>query len=291
MKRIATFIAIAVLAPTLALAQTDWSKVEVKATKLAGNVWMLRGAGGNIGVSAGPDGVLIVDDQFAPLAEKIHAALKEINPGKLKFVLNTHFHGDHTGGNVVFGLEAPVIAQTNVRKRLEVPEDVHGMHFDALPENALPVVTFDRSLSIHFNGEEIEVIHYPHGHTDGDSVIFFTGSNVIHMGDDFWNGMFPFVDLENGGNVDGMIHAVDSALEKASPGAKIIPGHGPLGSIADLEAFRSMLVETTRIVRGEMAEGKTLDEMKKAGLPEQFQKWSTKFIDTSAWIETIYKRK
>src|SRR5262245_14431624 len=182
--------------------QQDFSKVEVKASHVAGAVHMLTGAGGNIGVSVGPDGILIVDDQFAPLAEKIRAALKTLGEGKLRFVLNTHWHGDHTGGNVAFGPEAPVLAHTNVRKRLEEGSEKPRPTPPA-PKEALPIITFDESLSVHFNGEEIKVLHYPHGHTDGDSVIFFTKSNVVHLGDDFFAGRFPFVDLERGGGAEG----------------------------------------------------------------------------------------
>src|SRR5258705_1387650 len=176
----------------------DFSKVEIKTTKVAGNVYMLQGSGGNIGVSVGPDGILIVDDEFAPLADKIKAALKGLGEGKLKFILNTHWHGDHTGGNGVFGPEAPIIAQTNVRKRLADGYSSPNYNVKPAPKEALPVVTFDQTLSVHFNGEEIRVLHFPHGHTDGDSVIFFTTSNVVHMGDDFFAGSFPFVDLERG---------------------------------------------------------------------------------------------
>jgi len=168
-------------------AQTDFSKVEIKVTKVAGNVYMLEGAGGNIGVSVGDDGILIVDDQFAPLADKIRAALKGIADKKLRFILNTHWHGDHTGGNEAFGPEAPVIAHDNVRKRMAVEQksEVFKRTTPASPKEALPVITFNQNLTVHFNGEEIRAIHFPHGHTDGDSVIFFSQSNVVHLGDDF----------------------------------------------------------------------------------------------------------
>jgi cyclase len=179
--------------------QQDFSNVQIKAIHVAKNIYMLQGAGGNIGVSVGPDGILIVDDQFAPLAGKISAALKELNPGKLKFVLNTHYHGDHTGGNTQFGREAHIVAHTNVRKRLggNNPEGKAG----------LPVITFDDALSIHFNGEEIKAIHVPPAHTDSDCVIYFTGANVIHFGDTFFSGRFPNIDLNGGGSVRGFIRA------------------------------------------------------------------------------------
>lgn len=270
----------------------DFTKVEIKVTKVNGNVYMLEGAGGNIGVSVGPDGILIVDDQFAPLADKIKAALKTLGDGKLKFVLNTHYHGDHTGGNVAFGPDAPIIAQTNVRKRLT--EEQKSKFFNRTtppsPKEALPVITFDESVSVFFNGEEIKVIHFPHGHTDGDSVIFFTGSNVVHMGDDFFNGRFPVVDLEAGGDVEGMTKNVGGIIARLSkqPGLKIIPGHGPLSDIEGLKSFHRMLVKTTNIVRKRMAAGMTLDQIKAKGLPEEWKSWGTGFIKTDLWITLIY---
>lgn len=274
-----------------AYAQQDFSKVEVKAQKVAGNVHMLQGAGGNIGVSVGTDGILIVDDQFAPLADKIKAALKTLGEGKLKFVLNTHWHGDHTGGNAVFGPEAPIIAHDNVRKRLatEQKSEFFKRTTPAAPKEALPVITFGQSLSVHFNGEEIRVIHFPQGHTDGDSVIFFTTSNVVHMGDDFFASRFPFVDLESGGNVEGLTKNIGEIIGKLPADVKIIPGHGPLSTLDDLKNYHRMLVETTDIVRKKMAAGKTLAEIKTEGLPDQWKDWGTGFIKTDLWLEIIHR--
>jgi glyoxylase-like metal-dependent hydrolase (beta-lactamase superfamily II) len=268
----------------------DFSKVEIKATKVAGNVYMLEGSGGNIGVSVGPEGILIVDDQFAPLADKIKAALKTLGEGKLKFVLNTHYHFDHTGGNIAFGPDAPIIAQTNVRKRLSAEQKSRFLNLTipASPKEALPVITFDNAVSIFFNGEEIKVIHFPPGHTDGDSVIFFTGSNVIHMGDDFFNARFPFVDLESGGDVEGLTKNIGDIISKLPPGVKIIPGHGALSDAEGLKSFHNMLVQTTDIVRKRMAAGKTLDQIKAEGLPEEWKTWGTGFIKTDLWLTLIY---
>ncbi len=268
--------------------QQDFSKVEIKVIPAAGNVYMLEGAGGNIGVSAGPDGVLIVDDQFAPLAEKIRAALKGINPGPLKFVLNTHFHGDHTGGNPAFGTEATIVAQENVRKRLEAGSDVHGMKTPPMTGPGLPVITFQDSVSVHFNGEELRIIHYPHGHTDGDSVIFFTKSNVVHMGDDFFAGRFPFIDLDNGGSVQGMTAGVEKVLAQIPADAKVIPGHGPLSDVNGLKAYHHMLVATAAIVQKQIKAKKTLAQIQTQGLPSEWKEWGSGFIDTKTWIETIY---
>jgi cyclase len=290
-KRLSYVLAflIALFISPAALAQQDFSKVEIKATKVAGAVYMLEGSGGNIGVSVGPDGILIVDDQFAPLADKIRAALKALGDGKLKFVLNTHYHGDHTGGNAKFGPEAPIIAHDNVRKRLAQENKVLSQVVPASPREALPVITFDQSLSVFFNGEEIRAIHFPHGHTDGDSVIFFTGSNVVHMGDDFFAGKFPFVDIDNGGAVENLAKNVADILARLPAGVKIIPGHGPLSTPDDLKLFHRMLVETTDIVRKQIAAGKTLDQIKSAGLPEEWKSWGTGFIKAPQWLELIYQ--
>jgi cyclase len=281
------------LAATCASAQqTDFSKVQIKVTKVDGNVYMLEGSGGNIGVSVGPDGILIVDDQFAPLADKIRAALRGLGEGKLRFILNTHWHGDHTGGNVVFGPEATIIAHDNVRKRLATEQklEVLKMTTPASPKEALPVITFDQSLSVHFNGEDIRAIHFPHGHTDGDSVIFFTKSNVVHLGDDFFaGGRFPFVDLESGGSVEGLTKNIAELITKIPPTAKLIPGHGPISTLEDLKNYHRMLVQTSEIVRQKMNAGKTLEQIKSEGLPDEWKSWGTGFIKTDAWIETIYK--
>src|ERR1051325_5500041 len=271
-------------------AAQDFSKVEIKTIKVAGNVYMLQGAGGNIGVSVGPDGILIVDDQFEPLADKIKAALKALGDGKLKFVLNTHYHGDHTGSNPVFGPDAPIIAQANVRKRLTVEQQnkFFGWKFPPMAKEGLPVVTFEDAVSVFFNGEEIKVIHYPHGHTDGDSVIFFTGSNVVHMGDDYFNGRFPVVDLENGGDVEGMAKNVGDIISKLPADIKVIPGHGALSNVEELKAFHRMLVETTNIVRKKIKAHKTLAQIKAEGLPDEWKPWGAVYIKTEMWLALVY---
>jgi cyclase len=271
-----------------ASAQEDYSKVQIKASRVGGNVHMLEGSGGNIGVSVGADGLLIIDDQFAPLAEKIRAALKELNQGKLKFILNTHWHGDHTGGNASFGPEAPIVAHTNVRKRLESGSTIPGRTVQPSPKEALPVITFDQSLSIHFNGEEIRVMHYPSGHTDGDSIIYFTTSNVIHMGDDFFAGKFPFVDLASGGSVEGLTKNIQDVIARLPANVKIIPGHGPISSLDDLKQYHQMLVETTAIVRQQKDAGKDVKQIQAQGLPEKYKEWGTGYVNTNRWLETIF---
>ena len=269
--------------------QPDFAKVEIKTEKAAGSVYVLYGVGGNIGVSAGPDGVLIVDDQFSPLADKIRAALKPLSPGALRFVLNTHFHFDHTHANPVFGREATIVAHANVRRRLATDVTVLGTTYKALPKEGLPVVTYDTTVSLHFNGEEIRVVHFPAGHTDGDSVVFFTASNVIHMGDDFFAARFPFVDIDSGGSVEGLIRNVGEIIAQAPAGVKIIPGHGPVSTVEDLRAYHAMLRETTDLVRKRMKAGRTLEQLKAEGLPEKWKEWGSGFVNTGRWIETIHR--
>lgn len=299
MKKLIALIVFVSLSPVSSLShssyghraalQGDLSKVEIKTHKLADNVYMLEGAGGNIGVTAGPDGLLMIDNQFAPLADKIRAALKQINPGRLRFVLNTHWHFDHTGGNIAFGPEATIIAHANVRKRMGAESRVLGNTVPPAPAVALPIVTYDMAASVHFNGEEVRVVHYPAGHTDGDSIILFTKSNVMHMGDAFFAGMFPFIDLDNGGDVEGLARNIADVIAKAPAGVKIIPGHGPVSTVEDLKTYHAMLQETTEIVRGRIAAGKTLEQVKAEGLPEKWKSWSWNFINTDMWLEIVYK--
>jgi glyoxylase-like metal-dependent hydrolase (beta-lactamase superfamily II) len=273
----------------VAHSQDRFDGVQITATHVAGNIYILEGFGGNIGASVGEDGVLIVDDQYTPLAEKIRAALAGVGGGELAFVLNTHWHGDHTSGNDAFGPEAPIIAHRNVRERLSRAQALPRRTYEARSKEALPVITFNDSLWLHFNGEDIRAIHFPHGHTDGDIVIFFPESNVVHTGDMFWNSLFPFIDLETGGQVHRAIEHVETLMEMIPRDAMIIPGHGDLSTYEDLESYHQMLTETTDFVRQGMAEGKSLDDLKAAGLPEKWADWSWSFIPTETWIETIYK--
>ena len=267
--------------------QPDFDKVEIKVTRVAGTVYMLEGAGGNIGASVGDDGIVIVDDQFAPLAPKIREALHGITAKPIKFILNTHYHGDHTGGNAIFGHDGPIIAHENVRARLAAGSTVRGNATPPAPKDALPVITFNDRATIHVNGEDIRAVHFPHGHTDGDSIIFFPQSNVIHMGDDFFNGMYPFVDTDNGGSVKGMLAAVDKVLSTMPDDAKVIPGHGPLSDKAGLRAFAEVLRGTTKAVADALAAGKTVDQMKADKILAQWDSWGKGFIKTDAWIETL----
>ena len=287
MRRV-TIIAIA-LAAVPAFAQQDFSKVEIKVTKVAGTVYMLQGSGGNIGVSVGEDGVVIVDDEFAPLVPKIKAALAGITNKPIKFILNTHYHGDHTGGNIELSKDGPIIAHENVRKRLQAGTSTLGRQTPPAPKEALPVVTFNDRATVHINGEDIRAIHMPHGHTDGDAVVWFTQSNVVHMGDDFFNGTFPFVDIDNGGSVRGMASNVEAVLAQIRDDTKVIAGHGPLGDKTTLRAFAEMIRSSMAAVDAAMKSGKTIDQIKQEKVLAPWEKWASNFITVDRWADTLYR--
>lgn len=279
------------IAPALA-ADDEFDKVEIKVHKVAGNIYMLEGEGGNIGVSVGPDGIVIVDDEFAPLAPKIKAALRTVGQDKpLRFVLNTHYHGDHTGGNVVFGESAAIIAHENVRNRLASGSKArNGRERPPAPKAALPVITFRDSVSVHLNGEEIRALHFPTGHTDGDSMIYFVGSNVVHTGDDFVTYGYPFIDLSAGGSVKGLVANWEKALTLLPADVKVIPGHGPVSTLADVRRFLGMLKEAIAAVSNGIKQGKNLDQLKKDKVLAALDPaWGKGFMKADEFIEIIYK--
>ncbi|WP_281716123.1 MBL fold metallo-hydrolase [Alteromonas sp. CyTr2] len=263
-------------------AQDRFADVEVKATAIKGSVHMLTGAGGNIGVSAGEDGVLIIDDQFAPLAEKIAAQLGELGSDKPKYVINTHYHGDHTGSNAFFHSHkgATILAHENVRVRLANDEKIK-------PE-ALPTITYEDGIKIYFNGETLHVMHLAVGHTDGDSVVWFEQPNVMHTGDLFFNGRFPYIDQGAGGNVEGYMDSVKQLLAKIDDETVIIPGHGDISNKQEYSAFLAMIFETFSYVKALKQNGKTLDEVKAMGLDDKWADWSWNFINEEKWITTLY---
>jgi cyclase len=294
MRRIFTVLALVSVWAGQAVAHGDDSHfdnrqdVQVKTTKITGNVYMLQGRGGNIGAIAGMEGILIVDDDYKGVSAKLAAALKELGSEKPRFILNTHWHGDHTEGNLYFGKDSIIIAHLNVRKRLLDPPTLFGQKPELYPAFALPIVTYTESMSLYINGEEIRAVHFPNGHTDGDTVVFFKNANVVHLGDDFFVGRFPFVDLVSGGSVQGLITNVGELIKQIPADAKLIPGHGPLSTIEDLKSYHQTLIDTSKIVQAEMKKGKSLDDIKKGGLPEKYAEWGSGFIKTDVWIETIY---
>ena len=271
----------------------DFSKVQIKVTKVGGTVYMLEGAGGNIGASVGDDGIVVVDDQYAPLADRIQAALRGITDKPVRFIINTHYHEDHTGGNEFFQKQAPIIAQDNVRKRLETGGQAGNggsMHFEAkvAPKSALPIITFDHDVTVHLNGEDIRALHFPAGHTDGDSVIYFPKSNVVHMGDDFVTYGFPFIDVDGGGSIDGMIAGVEGAIAQLPPDVKVIPGHGPVSTLDDVHAYVKMLKDTRAAVQDALEKKMTLDQMKEKKILDPWKKYSGDFISEDVFLETVY---
>jgi cyclase len=277
---------------SIAEAQLQQPEVTITTENVAGGVYVLFGQGGNIGVSAGEDGLFVIDDQFAPLTPKIQAALAELHPEPARFVLNTHWHFDHTGGNENFGnAGAVIIAHDNVRARMSVPQMMEFFEraVPASPPGALPVVTFNDSASFHMNGDEIRAIHVARAHTDGDVIVHFRKANVLHAGDTYFNGKYPFIDLDSGGSIAGLLGAIDAMLALADAETRIIPGHGPVSGRADLEAYRKMLVETTTRVRTLRAEGKTADEVV-ASVPnaDYDATWGTSFINGERYVRMLF---
>ena len=254
---------LAAIAVFTAPASAQDKPVEYIPSPLSDTVTMIKGRGGNIAVSSGPDGVFIIDDQLKPLTEQLLAAIREISDQPIRFVINTHYHGDHVGGNEALGESGSVIiAHDNIRARMSADQFNH--FFDettpAWPEDALPVVTFNDRVTLHFNGEAVTAYHVPHGHTDGDSIVHFPASNVLHMGDLFFNGLYPYIDLDGGGGIQGMIAGADLALSLANEETKIIAGHGPLADRAGLVEYRDFLVQARDAVQQQIDAGKSLEE-------------------------------
>lgn len=291
MKMLSSFFAFAMVAiPASALAQDDFGKVEIKSQQLAPGVAVLFGAGGNIGVSYGEDGTVLIDDQFAPLTAKIQSAVATLGAQPVKFLINTHWHYDHSGGNENLGKAGAVImAHDNVRVRMAAGATVAGNVVPPAAKAALPVITYAEGLKLHLNGEEVRVIHMPAGHTDGDSIIHWTKSNVIHMGDLFMLQIsFPFVDVGSGGNVRGFLAAADKVLAIANDQTKIIPGHGAMATKADLQNHRNMIATVIAKVETGIKEGKTLNQIKASRPADGFGVKIDGFISEDGFVETVY---
>ncbi|HEU0077901.1 MAG TPA: MBL fold metallo-hydrolase [Longimicrobiaceae bacterium] len=285
--------AAALLAPAAARAQQDMSGVQVRTEHVAGSVHMLTGAGGNVAVVAGADGVFLVDDQFAPLTEKIRAAVARISPAPVRFVLNTHWHGDHTGGNENLGRAGVlIVAHDNVRTRMSADQFMNNLSdtVRASPAAALPVVTFTDTVTFHLNGEEVRAFHVAPAHTDGDAVVHFRRADVVHMGDTDFNGFYPYIDLSSGGSVDGTLAAADRVLAMAGERTRIIPGHGPLSGRAELRAYRDMLATVRDRGRALAREGKTLEQVLAARPSAEFDaRWGQGFMKPEPFVRIVYQ--
>ena len=276
-----------------AAAQGDrFDKVEIKTTRLAAGLYMLEGEGGNIGVSAGDDGVFVIDDQFAPLTARILAAIKAISDKPVRMLINTHWHFDHTGGNENFGKTGVVIvAQDNVRKRLatKTPIEFFKSAYGPTPAAGLPVITFKDTVTFHLNGDEATALHAPNAHTDGDAIIHFRTANVVHMGDTYFNGLYPFIDTGTGGSVKGMIAAADRVLRITDDTSQIVPGHGPLSNKAALKAYRDMLVKVHANVAALVKAKKTLAQAIAARPTRDFDaQWGNGFLKADQFVEIVY---
>jgi cyclase len=273
----------------VAAQQPDWSTVEIRVERVAPGVAVLFGRGGNIGLSYGADGNVIIDDQYAPLTDRILAAIRSLDPDPVRFVINTHWHGDHSGGNENVGRTgAVIVAHETVRRRMAVGQMLRGEQVPPSPAGALPVVTFTDDVAFHLNGDDIRVHHVEHAHTDGDALVHWTRANVLHMGDTFFNGLLPFIDLESGGSIDGAIAAVETGLSIANENTVIIPGHGPVARRADLVRYRDMLRTLRDRVAAEMQAGRSLDAIKALRLADPYGP-PDGFIPPDELIETIYR--
>ena len=270
----------------------SFDTVQVRSTRVADRAYMLAGAGGNIGVSIGDSGVILVDDQFAPLTPKVLAAVKALTPLPVRFVLNTYWHGDHTGGNEnMRGAGAIVVAHENVRKRMSTEQflQMFKEKVPPSPAGALPVVTFTDAVSFHLDGQEIRAFHVRNAHTDGDAVVHFRTANVVHMGDTFFNGRYPFIDVSSGGSVDGMIAAADRVLGMIGPDTKVIPGHGPVGDRAALKAYRDMLSSARAAVLPHITRGASLQQVIAAKPTAELDAtWGKGLFNGDQFVEMLY---
>jgi len=291
MRNARTWIAALAFAALPAAAQQDYSKVEIKTTKLGATTYMMEGAGGNLGLSIGEDAVFLIDDQFAPLSQKITAAIAKLTDKPVKFILNTHWHFDHTGGNENFaGAGAILVAHENVRHRMSTEQFIEFLKMTEKPspKGALPVVTFAGSVTFHLNGDEMRAMHVPRAHTDGDAIVHFVNTNVIHMGDVYFNGMYPFIDTSSGGTIQGVIAACDRVLAIANDETRIIPGHGPLSNKAGLRAYRDMLATVADRIGKLVAEGKKVEDIAAAKPTADLdEKWGKGFVKPDTFAQMV----
>ncbi len=274
---------------TLSFAQSRFDDVVITETHLTDQVYMLEGSGGNIGLIIGEDGALLIDDQFAPLAEKIKAKVAELNDGPIAYIANTHWHGDHTGSNEIFGSEgAKIIAHKNVRQRMSTEYTRGDRVIPPSPQAALPVITYGEDLQLYFSGVELHAIHVDNAHTDGDAIIWMPKENVLHMGDCFFNKRYPFIDLNSGGSVNGAIDAVSAALLIVDDNTQIIPGHGPMANKADLETYLRMLKDLRTRVNALITMGNKWEDIDPDVVVEGYEEMAWAFINAERIVQTFY---
>lgn len=270
-------------------ADGDFSKEVMKATPLTSSLYMLEGAGGNITALIGAEGVLLVDDDFAPMAKKLEAKLKELGGNSPRFIVNTHFHYDHTGGNEVFGKTATIISSIAVRNRLLTKQILWKKEHLPFPSFALPTITFDDSLTLHINGEEVKLVHLNHGHTDGDTIVFFQKGKVVSMGDLYFSGMYPIFHPEHDGSLVGYAQNIAKVLRLIPDDFKIVSGHGPLSNKTELEKYYKMILASMESVKKGIKEGQTLEQIQKNGLAPEWESFSHGYLTTDRWIALIYQ--
>ena len=283
------------IALTLALvfpliAQRNMDAVVIKPIQVTDNFYMLQGRGGNIGLFLGADGTLMIDDQFAPLAPKIMAVIDSLADKRVTYLINTHWHGDHTGGNAAFATEgATIVAHHNVRERLSTDQiRPFGRTTEAAPKIAWPTLTYSENMQVHINGESVQLIHHHNAHTDGDSFVYFPSMNVLHMGDTFFRGRFPFVDVAMGGSPDGLIAAVEAALMISDEDTKIVPGHGDLSSKQDLSDYMQMLKIMRDRVKRKISDNVALEDIDNEAITNGYEEWGTGFINAEKYVQMLY---
>lgn len=293
LSNVLTAISIVLISSPSQAQMEDFETVEIKTIPVNENIYMLEGTGGNIGVAIGEDGVFLIDDQFAPLTNKIKTAIAQISDQPIRFLINTHWHFDHTGGNENLGQEGVIIvAQDQVRQRMSIGQFIGGlnMQIEPTPDIGLPIITFNDQVTFYLNNDTIKVIHLEPSHTDGDSIIFFQNANVIHTGDIYFNGIYPFIDNSSGGSINGVINSVDQILMLANEETKIIPGHGNLSNKQELLNYRDMLIEIRQKIQEYIDQGLSIEEILALNPTANFdEKWGKGFLTSEQFTRIVYQ--